>query len=133
VRDRDFGRRSGSDVAHLDDFDVALAGAVERGVGTVSRRARVRVVHEQGRVGSIGRDYRGRAGLVRRVDAGARGGRDDRRNPDVLRREVEVEVQDFLGVLAFQEADLDRLAEAVEFTTDSREVNGAPATLSRTV
>ena len=106
------GKRRGvaKEVAHVDDFDIAFLGPVEAGAALVIRAARVREVHEID--ATCGNRWQ-RAGNVVGDNLGAAGStRDDRRGPHVVARQEQVEVQHFSAVLAFQEANFDRLGRA---------------------
>src|SRR5690606_3464318 len=114
------------DVGHFDHLDVAFAGTLD----AIRTRIQVgiRPVHEDGVLGAAdvadglavsrrGDDVRHGAGTVTGVDARARVTRGTFRNaedtagPHVVGGQVQVEVEDFAAVTAFQEADLDSLGD----------------------
>src|SRR5207249_7878942 len=113
VSDFDRGRRERGVRRHFDNFDVAFARSIERHATFVIGIPGVRKVHEidEAWPTMLCRYRRQRTRDIACDDAAtaARGGRDDRSCPYVVRRQEQVEVENFSAVLAFQETNLDGL------------------------
>src|SRR5207248_10898624 len=95
---------------HFDHFDVAFLRPVKTRTALVVIAADKGEVHEVDAGRRKVRVVRDRAGLVERDYLAAAGTAwENGRGPHVLLRQEQVEVEHFTAVLAFEEADLDRL------------------------